>query len=217
MIRKLPIIATIIVLAAVATMIALGLWQLGRLEEKEALLASYNATDRDAPVVELPGSGDAERYAYRKVSGTCTAIGDVQLVAGHNAQGETGWAQVAVCRLFGFDWGGSYAVVLGWSSEVAPLKYSGGEFSGTLVPFRKSSVSQPEEVNRGYDKFSNMDYHIIADPPLAGLEANAAPDPNDIPNNHLSYAIQWFFFAVTALVIYALALRKRLAGDGPPR
>jgi surfeit locus 1 family protein len=58
---------------------------------------------------------------------------------------------------------------------------------------------------------------LVADPPLAGLEANAKPDPSNIPNNHLAYAVQWFFFALTALVIYALALRKRLAaprGEG---
>ncbi|HNJ47416.1 MAG TPA: SURF1 family protein, partial [Novosphingobium sp.] len=36
----------------------------------------------------------------------------------------------------------------------------------------------------------------------------------DIPNNHLSYAVQWFLFAATALVIYGLALRKRLAARG---
>ena len=37
----------------------------------------------------------------------------------------------------------------------------------------------------------------------------AAPDPRDLPNNHLAYAGQWFFFALTALVIYILALRRR--------
>ena len=52
---------------------------------------------------------------------------------------------------------------------------------------------------------------LVADPPVAGLGANARPDPSDIPNNHLAYAVQWFLFAFTALVIYALALRKRLA------
>jgi surfeit locus 1 family protein len=59
----------------------------------------------------------------------------------------------------------------------------------------------------------------VADPPLAGLAANARPDPADIPNNHWSYAVQWFLFAGTALVIYALALRKRLrwAGFAPIR
>ncbi len=54
---------------------------------------------------------------------------------------------------------------------------------------------------------------LIAAPPLAGLAANAAPDPTDIPNNHFSYAVQWFLFAATALVIYALALRKRWRGQ----
>ena len=58
---------------------------------------------------------------------------------------------------------------------------------------------------------------LVADPPLAGLQANARPDPSDIPNNHLSYAVQWFLFAATALVIYAIALRKRLAAKPPHR
>ena len=48
-----------------------------------------------------------------------------------------------------------------------------------------------------------------ADPALGGLEANALPDPSDLPNNHLSYAVQWFAFALTALVIYAMVLRRR--------
>jgi surfeit locus 1 family protein len=53
---------------------------------------------------------------------------------------------------------------------------------------------------------------LFSDQPLARLELSARPDPKDIPNNHLSYAVQWFLFAATALVIYAIALRKRLAG-----
>ena len=43
----------------------------------------------------------------------------------------------------------------------------------------------------------------------AGLQPLAPPDPGDLPNNHLAYAGQWFFFALTALVIYILALRRR--------
>ena len=43
----------------------------------------------------------------------------------------------------------------------------------------------------------------------AGLEASAPPSPDTIPNNHLSYAIQWFLFAGIAVVIYVLALRGR--------
>ena len=51
--------------------------------------------------------------------------------------------------------------------------------------------------------------HRDLDEAIHALSANARPDPNDIANNHLAYAVQWFFFAFVALVIYAIALRKR--------
>jgi surfeit locus 1 family protein len=51
---------------------------------------------------------------------------------------------------------------------------------------------------------------LVADTPAPGLMPNPGPDPSSIPNNHLAYAVQWFLFAGLALLIYALALRKRL-------
>ncbi len=50
---------------------------------------------------------------------------------------------------------------------------------------------------------------IVSEQAAPGLTPTAQPDPADIPNNHLSYAVQWFLFAGVALVIYALALWKR--------
>jgi len=41
------------------------------------------------------------------------------------------------------------------------------------------------------------------------MAVRSAPSMEQIPNNHLSYAIQWFAFAIIALVIYFLALRWR--------
>ena len=55
--------------------------------------------------------------------------------------------------------------------------------------------------------------HLVADRPQAGLAANGRPDQSEIPNNHFAYAVQWFVFAATALVIYGLALRKRMRGE----
>ena len=58
---------------------------------------------------------------------------------------------------------------------------------------------------------------LVAATPGPGLSASAPPSPVTIPNNHLSYAIQWFLFAGIALVIYVLALRGRRrkeAGNG---
>ena len=75
---------------------------------------------------------------------------------------------------------------------------------------KKSGIALPEAGRGPTEANVNLDFHIVANPPLAGLQPNATPDPRDIPNNHFSYAVQWFLFAGVALVIYALALRKRL-------
>jgi surfeit locus 1 family protein len=49
-----------------------------------------------------------------------------------------------------------------------------------------------------------------------GLEPAAPPSTDSIPNNHRSYAVQWFIFAAIALIIYGLAMRKRWKEE-PPR
>jgi surfeit locus 1 family protein len=55
---------------------------------------------------------------------------------------------------------------------------------------------------------------LVAAEPGPGLAASAIPSPDSIPNNHLSYAIQWFLFAGIAGAIYVLALRKREQASG---
>lgn len=213
MLKRLPLIPTLVVLAAVAVMLRLGFWQIDRMNEKAALLALYQqVVGRTDVLTEWRGTDSA--IAYRRVSGECEPIGVPQLVAGRNSDDRLGYVAGQPCRLFGIDWGGSFVVVLGWTDRLSAVTWRGGAFTGTLVPTKKASVKQPDEVHQGYNNFDQMDYYIVADPPLAGLQANAKPDPNDIPNNHWSYAIQWFLFAAIALVIYALALRKRLAGTG---
>ena len=58
---------------------------------------------------------------------------------------------------------------------------------------------------------------LVADTPPPGLAPNGHPDLSSVPNNHLAYAGQWFFFAIVATVIYVLALRRRVrpAGGSP--
>lgn len=189
MTRRVPIVATLIVLAAVATMIWLGVWQLHRLQWKEALLAHYHraqAMSADVPFPIRPG--DVEAKLYRHAAVTCARVLSTGAIAGRSAHDESGWAHVARCALAG---GGEADVVLGWSQQPDDVKWAGGAATGVIGPGRSGEA------------------RLIAGPPLAGLQANETPDPRGIPNNHLSYAVQWFFFAATALVIYTLALRKR--------
>ncbi|WP_298196502.1 SURF1 family protein [Novosphingobium sp.] len=189
MIRRLPVLATLVVLIAAGIMVRLGFWQLDRLHQKQAMIAQFRAAAADPAVHPWP---DADRVAvpYTRVVLDCRAAGAPQPEAGRNRAGQAGWAQVAACTT---PEGGRARIVLGWSARPAAVAWTGGAVTGTYVARDEGAV-------------------VFADPPLAGLQPNARPDPRDLPNNHLAYAVQWFAFAAVALVIYALALRKRLRG-----
>ncbi len=180
MTRRIPIIATIIVLAAVATMIALGVWQIGRMGEKANLLARYEAAANAGDEVTFPLEGDGADAWFRRSRLTCDGVAKIEAVAGTSGKGQKGWVQRATCT--------SGAIVdLGYSRDIATPAWTGGDVTGVIAPGPR----------------------LVADPPLAGLQPMAKPDPGDLPNNHLAYAGQWFFFALTALVIYVLAIRRR--------
>lgn len=188
--RKVPVIPTLVVLIAVAIMIRLGFWQLDRLHQKQALMAQYAAAEADRTVHRWP-DGDVVPPAYSLVQAICAKVAGVAAQSGQNAAHQAGWAQVADCAMAG---GVRAQVVLGWSTRPDSIRWNGGPVTGTyLARGPTGSV-------------------IVADPPLAGLQANARPDPNDVPNNHLAYAVQWFAFAGVALAIYGLALTKRGRG-----
>ncbi|ANY20147.1 SURF1 family protein [Tsuneonella dongtanensis] len=186
--RRVPFFATLVVLLAVAIMVALGFWQLGRLVEKEEELLRYERASAMSSEVAWPTRKvEQEAALYRRARIDCASVKGVDVVAGNSTTGETGWAHIAQCVLAD---GAAAAVALGWSRNPQAATWAGGAVGGFVGPYRDG-------------------VKLVASPPLAGLEQLAAPDPRDVPNNHLSYAVQWFLFALTALVIYALALRKR--------
>lgn len=180
MIRRIPIFATIIVLAAVATMVALGVWQLERMGEKADLLARYHSAASASDEAVFPSQGDGAQVWFRRSRLKCESVTKIVPVAGTSARGAKGWVLRATCA--------SGALVdLGYSRDIATPEWNGSEVTGVIAPGPR----------------------LVADPAVAGLEPMAAPDPGNLPNNHLAYAVQWFFFALTALVIYVLALRRR--------
>jgi surfeit locus 1 family protein len=211
MIRRIPIFPTLLVLAAVAVMVRLGFWQLDRLGQKEALLTRFAAASSNSDEMPFPSffqgqrgasgnwrfpvmkTGVAETALYRRSRVDCRSISDWQAKSGSNAKGENGWAHIALCEIEG---NRAVYIVAGWSRASQTPTWGSGLVTGVISPGGPAGA------------------RLVADPPLAGLEANAKPDPSNIPNNHLAYAVQWFLFALTALVIYALALRKRLAAPG---
>ncbi|WP_299324133.1 SURF1 family protein [Parasphingopyxis sp.] len=187
---RFPLIPTTLVLAAVATMIALGVWQLQRKAEKEALLETYRAA-MEMPPIAWPETPD-EDLLYRRATGFCVEPMRWRATAGQNRDGETGWQHIASCRTGGGEGPGMQAV-MGWSRSIdSPEDWAGGEVTGIITL----------DADHGL--------RLVSENAAPGLEPVARPSAEDIPNNHLLYAIQWFFFALAAAVIYLLALRRRL-------
>ena len=195
MIRKWPLIPTILVAAAVATMIALGVWQLERRQEKLALLERLAAAQHLPPIAWPTAPSAAPLPLYRAATGNCLAVTGFRTAAGQNQEGDSGFLIIADCRQGGE--GPGMAVELGWSKNPnAGRAYKGGLVSGVIAPDSKSRM------------------RLVAAAPGPGLAASATPSPDSIHNNHLSYAIQWFLFAAAAALIYVLALRLRQRGEG---
>ena len=192
MTRRVPILATLVVLAAVAAMIALGVWQLHRADWKNALIARYTQAQTMSSSVPWPrGDAAREQSLFRWSGFTCARVLGIRTTAATSAAGQSGVAQVARCKVAG---GGEAEVALGWSRPTQQIAWNGGRVSGIIAPGGTFGGT------------------LHASPPAPGLEPLAPPDPGGVPNNHLAYAGQWFFFALTALVIYVLALRKRRRG-----
>ena len=192
MTKRVPIIPTILVLAAAASMIGLGIWQLHRAKWKETLLAEYGQAQNLPPITWPTGRLRSDQLPlFRHATGVCLRIVGHRAVAGENRAGEPGYSQIVDCATA--SQGSRMSVEIGWSTNPnAQINWSAGPVSGIIGP----------------DRLTGM--RLVASSAPPGLEPAAPPSILNIPNNHRSYALQWFAFATIAVLIYVLALRRRL-------
>lgn len=202
--RRLPILPTLIVGLAVALMIALGVWQLGRMEQKAAAIATFRA-NMALPETAFPLRDPAdETYLFRTLSAHCLRVVDWQVIGGRTRDGQPGWRHIAHCAT-GAE-GPGLLVDMGVSNRPdSKVAWTGG-------PVRGRATQEPDDhsfLTRLAGKAPPLRLMIVSDVAAPGLALSPLPDPSSVPNNHFSYAVQWFIFAGIALAIYALALRKR--------
>lgn len=201
MMRKVPVLATVIVIGAVAVMVWLGVWQLRRAEEKKALLASYAQAEKLPPIAFPSGLlKDDQLPFFRYATAVCLRPIGKRAQAGENRSGETGYVQIVDCATSAE--GPGMSVELGWSKDPnARFNWAGGPVSGIIVPDRK------------------MRLRLVAATAPAGLQPSAVPDASSAsavtPTGHRNYALTWFALAFAAVVIYILAVRKRWTKDQP--
>lgn len=193
--RRVPVIATIVVALAVAAMIALGLWQLlVRLPEKEAHLAQL-AGNPAKPVVAFPSAPD-DRLLFRRTEATCRP----PIAITRAGAGNAGYRLIATC-----EGGAGPKVQLGTTRDPrATVTWAGGTVRGWI-----SHAPDAAPLIAKIWSHRPQELLLVSALPLAGLTANTQPDVGLVPNNHLAYAVQWFVFAGIAAIIYVLAVLRR--------
>jgi cytochrome oxidase assembly protein ShyY1 len=197
MIRRIPLVPTLVVALAVALLVGLGVWQLQRAKWKEGVVASYARAEKLPPVTwpTVP-LRSVEPLLFRHATGICLRPVGKRAQAGENLAGEPGYVQIVDCQT-GAE-GPGMSVEVGWSRNPnAKINWIGGPVSGIIVPDRRSRI------------------RLVAAGAPPGLETSAPPPPTTeiSPGRHRGYAATWFSLALIALIIYALALRKRMRGE----
>ena len=211
MIRRIPIIPTILAVLAVATMIALGIWQLQRKTVNAGLLQHVSA-NISKPAISYPKLGPVRMSAlHRKSSVTCLRVAQWREDSGSDNMGKAGTRYLAEC-VTGAEGPGALIVAGISNGPNVKVDWNGGRVDGiiTTEPDRQSMIAKlfgPKIVLRPM---------LVSQEGLGGLRTAEPPSLQKIRNkiaNNGSYAVQWFLFALAAATIYILAIRKKMAGE----
>lgn len=207
---RLPVLATLVVAAAVATMVALGIWQLGRAAEKDALRARY-ARNLELPVMALPpGAVVNADLRYRRASAFCLEVVGWRQAGGKAETGRSGTRHLAECRT-GAE-GPGFVADMGVSQDPRfQPQWKGGEVTGTVI----AEPPQGGIADRLRSAAPPPRPMLVSQGAAPGLVPTARPEPPE-GNSSRFYALQWFFFAGIAALIYVLALRRRRRDTSPP-
>jgi len=202
--RSFPIVSTIVVAGLVAVMIGLGIWQIGRHDQKTAAIAAMRA-NLHRPAVSFPESGPVPvELMFRKSAVLCQRVTRWTVEAGAAADGTSGFRYIAQCAAGNAGPGALVALGVAGRPDLKP-GWNGGSISGWIV----EEPDHRSVFQHATGKAGVLRPMLVADRAVAELKAPAPPSPANVPNNHMSYAVQWFLFASVAVVIYVLALRRR--------
>ena len=229
-----------------ALAVGLGVWQIERLHEKEALIASVEA-GISAPAQELAGllaSGSFPEWRHVNLRGHFLHAREVYLFG----RGPGGAVGVHVVTPFMGEDGKTVLVDRGFVPEALrnPTTRAAGQIEGELSLTGVLRASQgpgpftppPDEAAKlwfvknvpGLARTAGVE---VAAPII--VEVDEAPNPGgwplggqtrvEFPNNHLDYALTWFGLALALTCVYLLYHRSRgrlgqrvapLASDGAP-
>jgi surfeit locus 1 family protein len=211
-----PIIAALFLLAGFAVFVGLGVWQLQRLEWKQGILAEIEAQIGADPVA-LPAAPNPDTDKYRPVR-----------VAGRF---EMGGLDVLVSSR---DWGPGFRIIAPFVTEdgrrimidrgfvptdqrEAPRTFDAAQIIGNLHwPDERTGATPEDDVagNWWYARdVAKMATALGTEPVLVIARSPTDPIIRPMPvstegirNKHFEYAVTWFLFAATWVVMTGFAL-----------
>jgi surfeit locus 1 family protein len=229
---------TALMLAALAVLIGLGVWQLQRLAWKEGLIAKIEARTKAAPIgleqaTAMAARGEDPSYYRVRVSGRYDHAKERYLFA--VSEGRAGWHVIAPLATAE---GETVLVDRGFVPDdlKTPGSRAKGEVEGVVavtgivrlpdLPGAFTPDNEPD-ANRWFWR----DEAGMARSMFPGESARVAPffleaekgeaaggwpeggqTRLDLPNNHLQYAITWFLLAAALLGVYGAYVWKAIAG-----
>lgn len=231
MIRFRPLLGpTLWFLPGLALLVGLGLWQIQRLGEKEALIASV-AAGMKAPPVPLAESlrAGAEKSEYRHVQLRGHFLHDKEVYL--FSRGPKGAVGVDVVTPLVEDNGETVLVDRGFVPEALrdPKSREPGQVAGEVtltgvlrLP-RRPGIFTPAPDNAAGLWFvkdvPKMAKALGIEVPSVIIEADGTPNPGgwplggqtrvEFPNDHLQYAITWFGLALALSAVYLTYHRSR--------
>lgn len=198
---------TLLTLVMLATLLSLGVWQLQRREWKHALVARLQAAETQpllTPNDYYMAMIGKRSVQYRRAELTCRP-GDVlpyDLKGGTSAAGVSGYLLLVSCRPNRKP--PEIVAVAGWTRRP----------DAAAVPVHVDTVFRGLIIEKPYgDAPGRPQFMLIPDTAVPPLQVSRMPQPEGLPDNHLSYALQWFGLAVVLATIYGIWLRRRLRGE----
>lgn len=229
--RTIPLVPTIFTAFSLLVLLALGSWQLYRLNWKNNLIAEITERVAMTPI-ELPkGNLDVESLKYRRalLKGHFLHDKEIHLFTGPiRMKGELGYNILTPLELQD---GKVVLVNRGWvpsdkkeqSSRPETLikgeiqlvvMLQEGEKQGTFIPDNDTGrnlwfwIDMPAIASFTGKDFDNVYFRAIDD----GKPSDILPVPGkskiEIRNDHLKYAIIWFSFVIILSVIYTIYIKR---------
>jgi surfeit locus 1 family protein len=228
--RRPALVPTLVTIAVVAVCVAAGLWQHDRMQQKLALRAQIESASRSEPVA-FPRTSEWEAWRFRRVrvTGTFDAAHQI-LIDNRTRAGRIGYDVVAPLVLVD---GRVVVVERGWApagatrAEIPEVPPPRGEVTvaGRINQPPSAFLELAHDTAKGrvwqnldLARYAKATGHTLL-PIVVEQTTAAAPDdalvrdwpaPDVGVEKHLSYMVQWFLFAATAVGLWAyLTWRRR--------